>query len=213
MKQNQYGRSMIEMLGVLAIIAVLSVGGIAGYSKAMTKFKVNKVISEYSFMIFGLLEHIDEIKKQPTNSGYVDLAYSLNLVPNSWKKQSSHFLIDDFNNNVQLYNRKALRDEVIDAFAFEVYFGQDGKGFFDSPLHKMLCRELMLNVAKPLQETMYAAYLWRGNTSSANDFLFGAKHCYGSRKCLSDVNLNQIDTLCKTCTEDNSGDCSLVLYF
>ncbi len=40
----QYGRSMIEMLGVLAIIGVLSVGGIAGYSKAMTKFKVNKTI-------------------------------------------------------------------------------------------------------------------------------------------------------------------------
>ena len=32
---NCVGRSMIEMLGVLAIIAVLSVGGIAGYSKAM----------------------------------------------------------------------------------------------------------------------------------------------------------------------------------
>jgi type II secretory pathway pseudopilin PulG len=40
----QYGRSMIEMLGVLAIIGVLSVGGIAGYSKAMTKFKINKTI-------------------------------------------------------------------------------------------------------------------------------------------------------------------------
>ncbi len=40
----QSGRSMIEMLGVLAIIGVLSVGGIAGYSKAMTKFKVNKTV-------------------------------------------------------------------------------------------------------------------------------------------------------------------------
>ena len=40
-KMNQYGRSMIEMLGVLAIIGVLSVGGIAGYSKAMMKSKIN----------------------------------------------------------------------------------------------------------------------------------------------------------------------------
>ncbi|MBS6473139.1 MAG: hypothetical protein KH347_02690 [Acetobacter sp.] len=32
---NESGRSMIEMLGVLAIIGVLSVGGIAGYSQAM----------------------------------------------------------------------------------------------------------------------------------------------------------------------------------
>ena len=42
---NFFGRSMIEMLGVLAIIGVLSVGGIAGYSKAMEKYKINKTIS------------------------------------------------------------------------------------------------------------------------------------------------------------------------
>ena len=42
MKLNQSGRSMIEMLGVLAIIGVLSVGGIAGYSKAMMMWKVDK---------------------------------------------------------------------------------------------------------------------------------------------------------------------------
>ena len=45
---NQSGRSMIEMLGVLAIIGVLSVGGIAGYSKAMMKFKINKTIDQIS---------------------------------------------------------------------------------------------------------------------------------------------------------------------
>lgn len=44
--KNQFGRSMIEMLGVLAIIGVLSVGGIAGYSKAMMKFKINKTIQQ-----------------------------------------------------------------------------------------------------------------------------------------------------------------------
>lgn len=43
MKINQNGRSMVEMLGVLAIIGVLSVGAIAGYSKAMHKYKFNKL--------------------------------------------------------------------------------------------------------------------------------------------------------------------------
>ena len=38
---NFFGRSMIEMLGVLAIISVLSVGGIAGYSKAMRMWHSN----------------------------------------------------------------------------------------------------------------------------------------------------------------------------
>ena len=45
------GRSMIEMLGVLAIIGVLSVGGIAGYSKAMMQFRINQTKQEISEII------------------------------------------------------------------------------------------------------------------------------------------------------------------
>jgi len=47
---TQRGRSMIEMLGVLAIIGVLSVGGIAGYSKAMHKYRVNKAIEQITLI-------------------------------------------------------------------------------------------------------------------------------------------------------------------
>jgi len=46
----QSGRSMIEMLGVLAIIGVLSVGGIAGYSKAIQKYRINKTIEQISLI-------------------------------------------------------------------------------------------------------------------------------------------------------------------
>ncbi len=49
-KSGQSGRSMIEMLGVLAIIGVLSVGGIAGYSKAMTKYRINKAIEQITLI-------------------------------------------------------------------------------------------------------------------------------------------------------------------
>ena len=45
---NQDGRSMIEMLGVLAIVGVLSVAGIAGYSKAMGKYKASKAMDQVS---------------------------------------------------------------------------------------------------------------------------------------------------------------------
>lgn len=50
MRVNEQGRSMIEMLGVLAIVGVLSVGGIAGYSKAMNKFKTNKAIDQVNMI-------------------------------------------------------------------------------------------------------------------------------------------------------------------
>ncbi len=42
--QNESGRSMVEMLGVLAIIGVLSVGGIAGYTTAMNSHRANEAI-------------------------------------------------------------------------------------------------------------------------------------------------------------------------
>ena len=53
-KKLESGRSMIEMLGVLAIIGVLSVGGIAGYSKAMNKFKTNKVADNVSMIVTNI---------------------------------------------------------------------------------------------------------------------------------------------------------------
>jgi len=45
---------MIEMLGVLAIIGVLSVGGIAGYSQAMSKFKVSKTTDQIQTMVTNI---------------------------------------------------------------------------------------------------------------------------------------------------------------
>ncbi len=41
---NESGRSMVEMLGVLAIIGVLSIGGIAGYTIAMNRYRANEII-------------------------------------------------------------------------------------------------------------------------------------------------------------------------
>ena len=44
--QNETGRSMVEMLGVLAIIGVLSIGGIQGYTYAMNKYRANNILNE-----------------------------------------------------------------------------------------------------------------------------------------------------------------------
>ena len=44
-KQNERGRSMVEILGVLAIIGVLSFGGIQGYKYAMDKHRANDIVN------------------------------------------------------------------------------------------------------------------------------------------------------------------------
>ena len=54
--KNETGRSMVEMLGVLAIIGVLSVGGISGYSKAMYRLKMNKTIEIFNRVLNDFVE-------------------------------------------------------------------------------------------------------------------------------------------------------------
>ena len=54
MKNNESGRSMVEMLGVLAIIGILSVGGIAGYAKAMEKWQINRTANQISYIVAHL---------------------------------------------------------------------------------------------------------------------------------------------------------------
>lgn len=46
----ELGRSMVEMLGVLAIIGVLSIVGIQGYKKAMLKHKANELMNLASIL-------------------------------------------------------------------------------------------------------------------------------------------------------------------
>ena len=54
MKNNENGRSMVEMLGVLAIIGVLSAGGLAGYSKAMFKHKLNTTMDQITMIVTNI---------------------------------------------------------------------------------------------------------------------------------------------------------------
>ena len=51
------GRGIVEMLGVLAIIGVLSVGAIAGYSKAMFKYKLNKQTEQMNQLFNGITQY------------------------------------------------------------------------------------------------------------------------------------------------------------
>ena len=56
MKINEIGRSMVEMLGVLAIVGVLSAGALKGYSAAMFKHKMNQTIDTYNQVLQRFME-------------------------------------------------------------------------------------------------------------------------------------------------------------
>lgn len=118
MKNNQFGRSMIEMLGVLAIIGVLSVGGIFGYSKAMMTWKINKTLEEYSYLLYGLVEHIDELKYSQSGN-LTAVVQSLNLMPNNWI-MNKYKAKDRLGNTIRV-----LHNDQQNLVLVDFYFGDD----------------------------------------------------------------------------------------
>lgn len=99
-KSEQSGRSMVEMLGVLAIIGVLSVGGIAGYSKAMTKFKITKTFDQVSMTVANIRTLYSG---QRNYSGLAtNLALKMGVVPAEMEGAASGTLVNAFQGSVTL---------------------------------------------------------------------------------------------------------------
>lgn len=119
-KTNENGRSMIEMLGVLAIIGVLSVGGIAGYSKAMNKFKTNKVADNVSMLV----ANIKTLYAQQNSYAELDnaSAVSMGVVPDELGTDSSN-LLNAFNGPVNIHVSDSTDTKNHDNKAFVIYFG------------------------------------------------------------------------------------------
>ncbi len=126
MKTIESGRSMIEMLGVLAIIGVLSVGGIAGYSRAMTKYRTNKTIDQVTMLV----TNIRTLYAQQNN--FEDLsnktAYELgvvpdDLVPSGGFNNSTKTLKNAFKGDVFINYTYATPDDAgKEQTAFEIAF-------------------------------------------------------------------------------------------
>ena len=202
----QFGRSMIEMLGVLAIIAVLSVGGIAGYGKAMEKFKLTKALDDYSMLINGLIEYKDNIRKIKTNDslyGLVNIVQSLNLVPKTWKKVSAMHISDNYGNVLRIYSNNMDSENVF--YVIDFYLGGtkiSDKGSEVSPdFSSKLCLNLMTNLIVPLETAISSVNIWHTPDTS---------HAIGISKSKF-YDLNYLHYACNSCGQDEA--CAISVIF
>ncbi len=211
-KNLENGRSMIEMLGVLAIIAVLSVGGIAGYSKAMEKWKINKAIEGYSYLTQGLLEHTDDIRAlkpaTPTSTGkyyLIDVIQGLNLVPEGWTVQG-HTLIDTTGTALNVMSRwnRIVYDMYIGASTYK------DNDYVAESFSSKLCQEFMSNLVQPLHSSLRFAWIYRSKTDPV--YYYGDTLCGDDNICLSNMTLSDIHKACTSCSVGNE-DCLLTLEF
>ena len=125
-KRSQKGRSMVEMLGVLAIIGVLSIGGISAYGVAMKKHKANELLHQASMLattISAQIQSKGELPKSIENFGngkYLDrpcLHYEMGqcmapcvgrVSPDEYKKEI--YKVIDFLNG----NTKDIKDMLLE---------------------------------------------------------------------------------------------------
>lgn len=209
-KSLEKGRSMIEMLGILAIIAVLSVGGIAGYSKAMEKFKVNKLLDEYSILLYGLLGNVREFRNQSWADsrsivGLIDYAKAASLVPETWKKVNNTRMTDSQGNVILLFSRSNRL--VMDIYIGGVVNEKTGTMTYSTGYNATVCRELMQNFAKPLHGEVQFVSFYRWTDGEYAHLYRGDEYCAKGEKCLRDITLTEINDLCKSCEGDKEACC------
>ena len=213
-KNFEQGRSMIEMLSVLAIVGVLSVGGIAGYSKAMEQFKVNKIIQDYNSLIFGLLEYRQNFQKNVIGeSNLIDIIIALNLVPNNWTKLNDKYLQDNYgnwvnvryrqtNNSYSSFDKEGL---IIDFNLGGLTIDEDGNRSSDN-FNDKVCFEMFRNVIQPLHSTISGVVMIGGS-----GIYYGDTWCKNKTSCLNNMTLSQMKTVCNSCNKKER--CNVTIIF
>ena len=213
------GRSMIEMLGVLAIVGVLSVGGIAGYSKAMEKYKINKTINEYTMLITGLIEYKNNFIKNSAPQSNIDLdefIFATNLVPQTWKRSGSKLILDSNGHDLRIYfSNKSLTEGYINPgkYVLDLHFSLNKT---DSTFSKNLCKTFFIDIGQQMASQMIAMAVI---PTSQNTEYAGDAFCHGTNKsvttnqplkCLRNITLTEVNEICHTCTNNA---CGIVFVF
>ena len=206
--RSQYGRSMVEMLGVLAIIGVLSVGGIAGYSKAMMKYKMNKFTVAMNELLNTCIQYTGQLSSDQNGtdaSGAQYLANILNkmhVLPDGIKYNTARDLTDMFGNEIWPYIRGKNS-----AIGYKI--SQDGA----SELSYEICHQL-IKIAKEnsSQLTSINAQLNKTDGDGLDKALFayyGDASCTSDKKCIKNITISDIDSMCHV----NEKEKSTVFYF
>ena len=206
------GRSMVEMLGVLAIIGVLSVGAIAGYSKAMSKYKLNKHMESFNILLNEAIKLLPELQRtygKNTNSGHSlgSFFHKANLLPDGMTyNQQDNFIYDIFKNKTEINyslstnidNNGNISHPTI--YYLDIYMNRSGNKI--SNLDNEICRNVFL-ACKENAENIYSVEMRSLKTDSyVAPSLWGAK--------LQNATLKQIDDICSSC--DSEIGCNIILY-
>ena len=215
------GRSMVEMLGVLAIIGVLSIGAIAGYSKAMMKYKLNKQAESFNSLLNSAIQLYPDLTRtyavnkfnNTTGAQFVlNIFGKMNLIPDSMSIENN-YIVDIFKNHIwfSYYNGN---DGTSNEYLMYVTLARTGNTL--SSHDKEVCRN-MVTVAKENAENLAWVQMrsYQGGTSSNQTSLFGGLadlflSNVPTNRLLRNAGVKEIDDFCSACNSEET--CQLIVY-
>ena len=202
---TQYGRSMVEMLGVLAIIGVLSVGAIAGYGKAMMKYKLNKQSEQISWLLNVMYRYKSEFGKNPSLQSLVPYFIKLGEIPENMRTKYTD-LHDVFNSDISIQTN-ACGSDASSCSEVGLFYTISASESFD------VCQNL-LNIAKEFNSQLYriGVYNTENDKTEYGNTYFGSRYCTNNKKCLKDMTQEEIYEQCRFCTKESSRCRIFMLY-
>ena len=196
---TQSGRSMVEMLGVLAIIGVLSVGAISGYSKAMFKYKLNKQTTQIGYILDYIIANQDTLK----SSGFY-LKKTLNklgIISDDMIKDKTdyEYAYDVFNSRIKLENHRTgdNGDTAKQGIALGVEINSGNNA-------SEICRNFM-TMAKARADDVSWVYVQKreSDESFSGSTRYYGNQAIGKNHYLRNMDMITMDNTCKTCAESN----------
>ena len=193
--KSENGRSMVEMLGVLAIIGVLSVGAISGYSKAMMKYKLNKHAEQMNTVINAVARNLHSFNDIKQGGTILTKTFiKMGEIPQEMiKPDTNNFIYDIFGQVWWIFIGSAG-----DSIFLSSYSGFGSSSLTTKSADNLeICKNFLI-VAKE-----NSANLWQvmsqsnhDNSDNAAVRLHGDNYCSTGRKCLKNLTMNDIYELC-----------------
>lgn len=196
LKTSENGRSMIEMLGVLAIVGILSVGGLTGFSKAMSKYKTTKEVEKYNLFVQNMMTNKSLILKSGDTLGtaswvfYTKDVEMLGILPQGWVVKGSN-IYDTMGHHFNLYSTQKR-----DSLVMGLYINNKKEEKTDT----LFCMQMWQNFILPNQE--WISNVWVNGSGGKSGNYYGRNYCTPKKKCLSNVNLGEMHKFCTSCAEE-----------
>ena len=187
------GRSMVEMLGVLAIIGVLSIGAISGYSKAMTKYKLNKQTEQISWLLNAMYRYKDLLEQNQPWESFVPYLKKLGEIPQEMIKDNSIYLYDSFGMKYSIFTNGC--SPMCDYTNLSIDMSNDYKNFD-------ICNNI-LETSKAFADQLDNITIWKSKSNAGlcgfdGNAICGSKH----DKCIKDLTKNDIYDTCQLCADE-----------